>query len=281
MSVNWYPGHMAKAKKQLAEMLRLVDMVVEIRDARIPRSSANPDLTHLGKNKKHIIVLSKKDYADPGATDAWIQHFEGMEIPCVAVNLLDAKDVNALRKHLNAMAQAIHEYIRRRKHIYKTVRAMVLGIPNVGKSTLINALVRKAKAKTADTPGVTRVVQWIAAGTYFELMDTPGLLWPRLDQEETAGHLAYTGAIRDELLDREEMASGLIAELLNMYPEALSEQYGIHIGNPDPFQVLESICIARGCLKEGGAPDTLRGAILLLDDFRGGKLGQITLEKVQ
>lgn len=281
MSINWYPGHMAKAKKNLSESLRLVNMVVEVRDARIPRSSTNPDLTGMSQNKRHIIVLSKKDYADPGATAAWIRHFEGMEIPCVAADLTDAKDVNALRKRLTQTADAIHEDVYRRKHIYKTVRAMVVGVPNVGKSTLINALVKKSKAKTADTPGVTRAVQWIAAGPYFELMDTPGLLWPRLDQEEIARHLAYTGAIRDELLDQEDMARGLIAELLGLYPGAFTERYGIAIDDPDPARVLASICVARGCLKEGGVPDTLRGAILTLDDFRGGKLGQITLEQLR
>ena len=176
MSINWYPGHMAKAKKQLSEMLRLVNLVVEIRDARIPNSSTNPDLSHLGQNKQHIVILSKKDYADPCVTDDWIEHFDKQGIPCMAVNLTDTRDMNALRKRLTQMAQKIHEDIHRRKRIYKTVRAMVLGVPNVGKSTLINAMVKKSKAKTADKPGVTRAVQWIAAGPYFELMDTPGLL---------------------------------------------------------------------------------------------------------
>lgn len=279
MSINWYPGHMAKAKKQLSEMLRLVNLVVEIRDARIPNSSTNPDLSHLGQNKQHIVILSKKDYADPCVTDDWIKHFDKQGIPCMAVNLTDTRDMNALRKRLTQMAQKIHEDIHRRKRIYKTVRAMVLGVPNVGKSTLINAMVKKSKAKTADKPGVTRAVQWIAAGPYFELMDTPGLLWPRLDQERIARHLAYTGAIKDELFDREEMARGLIRELNELYPEALVSRYGIE-KEDDPLKALEAVCLNRGAIKEGGLPDTLRGAIMVLDDFRGGRLGQITLEKV-
>ena len=178
----------------------------------------------------------------------------------MAVNLTDTKDVNALRKRLTKMAQDIHEDIHRRKRIFKTVRAMVLGVPNVGKSTLINAMVKRSKAKTADKPGVTRAVQWIAAGPYFELMDTPGLLWPRLDQEMVADHLGYTGAIKDELLDQEEMARGLIGELNEMYPEALTARYGIGMGENDPVKVLEAICLNRGAIREGGLPDTLRGS---------------------
>jgi len=278
MSINWYPGHMAKAKKQLSEMLRLVNLVVEIRDARIPLSSTNPDLTHLSQNKRHIIILSKKDYADPAVTDAWIDHFDKEGLPCMAVNLTDTRDMNALRKRLTKIAQDVHEDIHRRKRIFKTVRAMVLGVPNVGKSTLINAMVKKSKAKTADKPGVTRSVQWIAAGPYFELMDTPGLLWPRLSQERVARHLAYTGAIKDELFDQEEMARELIGELNELYPKALSSRYGI-VGEDDPGKALEAVCLARGAIKEGGVADTLRGAIMVLDDFRGGRLGQITLEK--
>lgn len=278
MSINWYPGHMAKARKQLEEMLRLVNVVVEIRDARIPISSTNPDLAPLGLHKKNIIVLSKKDYADPGVTDAWVRYFEGQGTSGMAVNLTDGRDINALRRLLRDAAQEIHEDIYRRKRIYKTVRAMVLGVPNVGKSTLINAMVKKSKAKTADKPGVTRAVQWIAAGPYFELMDTPGLLWPKLDQDECARHLAYTGAIKDELLDLEEMARGLIAELMARYPLSLPGRYGIGMEEADPGKVLASICLARGCIREGGEPDTLRGAIMVLDDFRGGRLGQISLE---
>ncbi|HEX2953231.1 MAG TPA: ribosome biogenesis GTPase YlqF [Bacillota bacterium] len=270
MEIQWYPGHMAKAKRQLSEMLPLFDVVVEVCDARIPISSRNPDLDRLLTRKPRVVVLNKSDLANPNITEEWLKYIRGQGYAAVAVNSRTGQGMADLRATLRSVRPK-NEKIRRTAR-----RVGVVGIPNSGKSTILNQLVGRSAAQAGDRPGVTRGKQWVRVGEW-EILDTPGLLWPKFEDKHAALLLAFTGAIRHELFNEEELALELIAFLKEKCPGCLAQAYSIEEAL-DHVEVLQEIAKKRGCLKKGGVVDELRGAKLLWGDFRSGRLGRITLE---
>lgn len=285
MQIQWYPGHMAKAKRLLADQLRRVDAVIELCDARLPHSSRNPDLNELTRGKRHLLVLNKADLADEAATKGWLAHFQREGLSAFAYNAARGNAKDAVRRIETLTADLVARQAAR--GVRKTVRAMVVGVPNVGKSTFINRLNGTPVAITGDRPGVTRANRWVKVLPYMELQDTPGMLWPRLDDEEAARRLAYLGTIRDDILDGEALAAGLLALLWAIRPQAVRERYkisGPEAATPEGealplgYGLLFATCRGRGFLMAGGVPDTERGAAVVLDEFRAGRLGRITLE---
>lgn len=275
MDINWYPGHMARAKRLLSEQLSRVDVVIELCDARLPFSSRNPDLIRMTQKKQHILLLSKADLADPRLTEQWLSYFRAQHLPCAAL------DMNRQAKTaLSMIDKAAREAVDRaaQRGIRKTVRAMIVGVPNVGKSTLINRLHGGAIAKVGDMPGVTRANQWVKVSPYLELMDTPGLLWPRLDDPLAARRLAYIAAIRDEVVDTAALSIQLLTDLIGIAPRAVEERFKIRDLSLRGADLLDAVCKGRGFLMKGGVYDTERACKVTLDEFRGGKLGRITLE---
>lgn len=278
MSINWYPGHMKKTESLLKEQLQLIDVVLELLDARVPRSSSNPKIHTLLQHKKRIIVLNKADLADESVTDAWVRYFTEQGMQVIKTNSIMS---GAGRQILEAVKIAFSEktaQLKNRGRKPRPARVMVVGIPNVGKSTLINQLVGKGSAKTGDKPGVTRGKQWIRVHSQVELLDTPGILWPKFEDPLTGIHLAQTGAIRDDIIDQQELAHDLIQELLQFYPEFLSQRYGGDV-TAGPLAYMDWIAKVRGCIMRGGEPDYLRVAAMILDEFRGGTIGRISLER--
>lgn len=275
MSISWYPGHMAKAKRQLQDQLARADVVIEVCDARIPSSSRNPDLDQLIQHKQRILLLNKSDLADSALTKAWSEHFKAQDIPVLALNTL--RSANKVVPMIDQAARQKVENAQKRG-IKKTVRAMVVGVPNVGKSTLINLIKGKATIKTADRPGVTRSTQWFRVTPYLELMDSPGLLWPKLGDPLVARRLAYIGSIRDQVHDILRLCLSLLDELMQTHPDMLLARYKLTDASLRGDALLEAICLARGFLLRGGELDIERGIAAVLDEFRGGKIGRITLE---
>lgn len=277
--INWYPGHMAKSRRLLAEQLRAVDAVIELCDARAPQATRNPDLARLTRGKARILVLNKADLADDRETARWLERFrrEGLTALRFNANGGRAKDILG---HIEAASKpALERYAAR--GVRKTIRFMVIGIPNVGKSTFINRLHGSAIAKAGDRPGVTRANQWVKIGPFLEILDTPGMLPPRLDDQDAARLLAYLGSIRDEIMDTEALAGGLMALLWQLNPQALAARYKLPEDcDAAPHALLEAACKGRGWLLSGGRYDTDRAAALVLDEFRGGKIGKITLEGI-
>lgn len=278
MQFQWYPGHMTKAKRQMQEDIKLVDLVIELVDARIPMSSRNPDIDELGKNKARLILLNKADLADDRQLEAWMNFFK--EKGYFAVRL-DARSKAGMKNVQNVIMDACAEKIERdRKRGIKNrpVRAMVVGIPNVGKSTFINSFAGKACAKTGNKPGVTKGKQWIRLNKGVELLDTPGILWPKFEDQSVGLKLALIGSIKDEILNIDEMSLELIRFLQERYKELLTARYeGIDV-DAKPIEILEQIAELRGCIKKGGDIDYTKTANLLLDEFRSGMIGRITLE---
>lgn len=277
-TINWYPGHMAKAKRMLADNVKLVDMIIEIVDARAPLACRNPDFEDLFKNKIRIIVLNKSDLSSKTQNKAWIGYFKSKGI--MAVELVSTN--SGMRKNTVALieragAETINRF--REKGINKTLRAMVVGIPNVGKSTFINRIAGTSKAQVGDKPGVTRSKQWVKITDFLELMDTPGMLWGKFDNEILAKHLAYVGSIRDDILDVEELASLLLADLMRICPEQLMLRYRkISQAMSEPEELLTGVCKSRGFILSGGLYDTERAARIVLDEYRAGKIAKIALE---
>lgn len=278
MNYQWYPGHMTKAKRQMSEDIKLIDLIIEIIDARIPLSSRNPDIDELGKNKSRVVLLNKSDLADPSVNKSWIKYFEEKGIHCLEINSKGGNGIKNIQAVVNEACKEKIERDRKRGILNRPVRAMVVGIPNVGKSTFINAFAKKACAKTGNKPGVTKGKQWIKLNKSLELLDTPGILWPKFEDNETGMKLAFIGSINDEILITEELACDFIDYMSNIKPSTISEKYGIEIGEKSSFDILKDIAIKRGCLQKAGEPDVQKAAGILMNDFRAGNLGRITLE---
>lgn len=277
MNVQWYPGHMTKAKRQMQEDLKLIDLIIELVDARVPLSSRNPDIDQLGQNKSRLILLNKADLADERQNEAWKEYFQSKGFHVVKV---DSRNGAGMKTIQNVIQEACKEKIerdRRRGIKNRPIRAMVAGIPNVGKSTFINTFAGKACAKTGNRPGVTKGKQWIRLNKNVELLDTPGILWPKFEDQTVGLRLAFIGSIKDEILQTEELASELVKFLNQSYPGVLEEKYTIE-SSEDNYEVLRRIAESRHCLVRGSELDVEKAAAILLDDFRNGRLGRLTLE---
>lgn len=279
MNIQWYPGHMTKTRRMMEETISLVDIVIELVDARIPYSSKNPDLDHLARNKHRIILLNKADLADDRATAIWTAYFTEKGFRVIQMNALKGTGMDAVTEAARALMKEKIERLKARGRINVPIRSMIVGIPNVGKSTFINKYVGKASTKTGDKPGVTRGKQWIKLKKDFELLDTPGILWPKFEDQQVGLKLAYTGAINDDILDTETMAIHFIEHMMGRNGDCIRKRYEIEFEQTDePYTVLRQIAKARGFKLKGDEPDAARAATILLDEFRGGKLGRITLE---
>ncbi|MCI2059016.1 MAG: ribosome biogenesis GTPase YlqF [Oscillibacter sp.] len=280
MNIQWYPGHMTKTRRMITEQLRNVDAVCEILDARIPISSRNPDVDTLTAGKPRLVVLNRVDQADPEVTGRWAAWFRARGFEVLESN---AKGGGSAQKFTAAVQRLLADKLRayaEKGQPGRIVRVMVLGIPNVGKSTLINQAAGRRAARAEDRPGVTRAKQWVPVGPQLELLDTPGILWPKFDDQSVGVNLAYTGAVRDDVIDVEELAVHLMEFLKTYYPQALKDRYHIDPQEADSgYALLEAAGRRRGFLISGGEVDTERMAKILLDEFRGGKLGRFTLER--
>ncbi|MCI9354582.1 MAG: ribosome biogenesis GTPase YlqF [Firmicutes bacterium] len=279
MNIQWYPGHMTKTKRMMVENISLVDIIIELVDARIPYSSKNPDIDDLAKNKYRIILLNKCDLAEQKATALWEQYYKQKGFEVIQVNSIKGTGMVEVTNAARALMKDKIERQKARGRLFIPIRSMIVGIPNVGKSTFINKYVGKTTAKTGDKPGVTRGKQWIKLKKDFELLDTPGILWPKFDDKEVGLKLAFTGAVNDDILDLTTLATELINHLLLRHSELLQNRYQITFDTiEEPHIILEKIAIARGFKQKGGEPDIDRASKILLDEYRGGKLGNITLE---
>ena len=277
MNIVWYPGHMVKTKRAMIESLKMIDVVIELIDARIPMSSRNPELDALINNKPKVVLLNKCDLADNAITKRWINYYREKGVNSLDIDCVTGKNLNKIYGVVREAAKEKFDRKIAKGIIGRPVRAMVAGIPNVGKSSFINRIASKPAAKTGDKPGVTRTKQWIYVNTDFELLDTPGILWPKFDDETVALHLAYTRAIKDDILDVEELATKFVEEIIILKPDALVKRYNVEI-KPDIIDTITEIGKKRGCIISGGLIDTLRASNIIFDDYRNGKLGKITLE---
>ena len=278
MHFQWYPGHMTKARRMMQENIKLIDLIIELVDARVPLSSRNPDIDELGKGKARLILLNKADLAEDRLNDEWVAYFKEKGYSAVKVNSRKGGGIKSIQSVIQEACREKTERDRKRGILNRPVRAMVVGIPNVGKSTFINALAGKACAKTGNKPGVTKGKQWIRLNKSVELLDTPGILWPKFEDQEVGLKLAFIGSIKDEILQTEELAAELVKFFKESYPGVLEEKYSIPEVQ-DTYECLANIAESRHCLVRGSELDTEKAASILLDDFRGGKLGRITLEK--
>lgn len=278
MAINWFPGHMVKTKREIKENLKLVDAVIEIRDARIPRASANPDIDTLCKDKPRVIILNKSDLTDASTTRRWIEDLSDENTKVIPLNSLKGEGIRGIKPALDILLKEKHDRLRAKGLVKITTRVMVVGIPNVGKSTFINKMAKNNIAKTGDRPGVTKSKQWIKTSIGIELMDTPGVLWPKFEDEQVALNLAFTGAIKDEIMDIEELALKLVERLQEFYPGNLKTRYKVEGLGETPLDTMDIIARKRGCIVSGGEINYNRIAVILLDEFRGGKIGNITLE---
>lgn len=280
MAINWFPGHMAKTRRQIKEDLKLVDLVIEIRDARIIKSSANPDIDDICKDKPRLILLNKSDLAEEYITKEWIKRLSNDSVRLTSINSLNGKGINSIKPIINDLLKDKHDKLRKKGLVNITTRAMVVGIPNVGKSSFINRMGKNNRAKVGDRPGVTRSKQWIKTKIDIELLDTPGVLWPKFKDERVGLNLAFTGAIKDEIMDIETLAFKLINKLQKQYPNRLMERYKLDSLSEDTLENMDNIARKRGAILLKGAIDYTRVAVLILDEFRGGKLGPISLERL-
>lgn len=277
MLIQWYPGHMAKARRMLQENLKLIDVVVELLDARAPAATRNPDFDALFQGKARVVLLNKSDLADPAASRDWVAHFRAQGMLAGAI----VSTGNAGKKQAVALieqAAAPRVQKMREKGVNKVVRAMVVGIPNVGKSTFINRIAGQTRAQVGDRPGVTKGKQWVRITQHLELMDTPGLLWPKLEVQRYARHLAYLGSIKDDVMEVDTLAASLLAELLQRCPDAVSARYAEVAPTLEMAALLPAVCRSRGFLLPGHEPDIERAARIVLDEYRAGRIARVTLE---
>lgn len=316
MNYQWYPGHMTKAVRMMQENIKLIDLIIELVDARIPSSSRNPDINELGKNKFRIVLLNKSDLADPAQNKQWVRYFQEQGAHVLEINSKSGSGVKAVGGLVQEVCREKTERDRKRGIVNRPVRAMVVGIPNVGKSTFINSFAGKACTKTGNKPGVTKGKQWIRLNKNLELLDTPGILWPKFEDAEVGMHLAFIGSMNDEIMIPEELACDLIRAIDRYYPRALAERYGLaerccpgeqtaaseagslteqassesvpteqpaleerSLTEQEAAEILRQIAVNRKCFAKGDNPDLTRAAGLLIDDFRSGRLGRMTLER--
>ena len=277
MNLQWYPGHMTKAKRQMQEDLKLIDLIIELVDARIPLSSRNPDIDELGKNKARLILLNKSDLADERYNEQWSAYFQKKGFYVVKVNAKSGAGLKSIQGVIQEACKAKIERDRRRGIKNRPIRAMVVGIPNVGKSTFINSYAGKACAKTGNNPGVTKGKQWIRLNKTLELLDTPGILWPKFEDQEVGKRLAFIGSIKDEILNLEELSLELLDYIRTNYPGLLNTRYGIE-EEGTPVSLLEAVADKRKCLIRGQEIDYAKAAGIVMEEFRNGKIGRITLE---
>ena len=277
MNLQWYPGHMTKAKRQMQEDLKLIDLIIELVDARIPLSSRNPDIDELGKNKARLILLNKSDLADERYNEQWSAYFQKKGFYVVKVNAKSGAGLKSIQGVIQEACKAKIERDRRRGIKNRPIRAMVVGIPNVGKSTFINSYAGKACAKTGNKPGVTKGKQWIRLNKTLELLDTPGILWPKFEDQEVGKRLAFIGSIKDEILNLEELSLELLDYIRTNYPGLLNTRYGIE-EEGTPVSLLEAVADKRKCLIRGQDIDYAKAAGIVMEEFRNGKIGRITLE---
>ena len=280
MNYQWYPGHMTKAKRMMQENIGLIDLVIELVDARSPYSSRNPDIDELGKNKSRLVLLNKSDLADAEANRVWTKYFKDMGFHVLEVNSKSGQGLKSIHSIVKEACREKIERDRKRGIINRPIRAIVVGIPNVGKSTFINSFAGKACTKTGNKPGVTKGKQWIRMNRGLELLDTPGILWPKFESNEVGRNLALIGSMNDEILQMTELAADLIAFLLKRYREQLAERYQIDYSDDmlTPLSVLTHICEIRKCYKKGQEADYEKASSILMEDFRSGRIGRITLE---
>lgn len=275
--INWYPGHMAKTKRLLMDQIRRIDLIIELCDARLPQSSRNPELTEMIQKKKHLLFLNKSDLADPEMNSNWIRYFR---IAGIDAHLMDAVRIRS-KETIGLIDRTTREIVAKalEKGVRKTVRAMIVGIPNVGKSTLINRLYGRSVTRIGDRPGVTKSNQWVKISPYLELLDTPGLLWPKLDDQISARRLCYIGSIKDDVVDQAELTIHLLDDLCELVPDRVMERFHICDTSLRGLKLMEAVCDGRGWLLKGAQYDYDRCSSIVLDEFRAGKLGRITLER--
>jgi ribosome biogenesis GTPase A len=280
MKLQWYPGHMTKARRDMTENVRKVDLVMEVLDARIPRSSRNPDIDEIAGNKYRLILLNKSDLAEKAVTDAWIRYFEAQGLCAVSLDGRTKTALKYIEKSISAVCADLIEKRRKKGVLKPQVRVLVAGIPNTGKSTVINSLAGKNSLKTGNKPGVTKASQWLQAGGSLSLLDTPGILWPKFDDEETGTHIAFIGSLGEGIADPVLLSRELLGESLLRHRDLLNERYGTAFsGDEDPREALVRIASLRKIVKAGGEPDEERTAALFLNEFRSGKIGRISLER--
>lgn len=280
-SIQWFPGHMAKTKRQIKEVLPIIDAVAELQDARIPLSSHNPDLKDIIGNKPHIILLNKCDMADSKITKEWIDFYKQKGITAIAVDCKSGKGISLFKDTVKTVLADKLESYKEKGMVGKPLRVMIVGIPNVGKSSFINKIAGKTRAKAENRPGVTRGNQWFTIDKQLELLDTPGVLWPKFEDQTVGEHLAFTGAVKDKILDTELLAMRLLEILSANYPELLTARYGELDFSLDSYDLLSLIGKKRGMVIRGGETDTERAANMLLEEYRNQKIGNISLERVK
>lgn len=278
MTINWYPGHMKKTKELIQDNLKLIDVVVELLDARIPVSSKNPQLDSMIGGKERIVVFNKFDLADPEILESWVKYYKNHGIRAITINCLTGEGVNRLVHEIKVSAQPLIEKLKAKGMKERNIRVMIVGIPNVGKSSLINKLAGKKTAQIGNKPGVTKGKQWIRIRKGLELFDTPGILWPKIEDQTVGQNLAYVGSIRDEIMDLEELALSLVAFMMKNYPEMLKTRYQVDWNDEMPIEVMNRIAENRGCLLKGNQYDYHKVSRMVLDEFRRGKIGKISLE---
>lgn len=292
MNINWYPGHMAKTRRQIEEDLKLIDVVIELLDARIPMSSRNPNINEIIKNKKRIIALNKSDLADEKETQKWVEYFKSKGQTAIITDSKSGRGIDNVIKAIEEMMKEERKESADKGRVGKSIRVMILGIPNVGKSSFINRVAKKNSLQVGNKPGVTKKKQWIRVANNIELLDTPGVLWPKFESQEVGLNLAYTGTIKDDILEKVEIAFSLLNFLLENDREAISNRYGISLDelqnildqeyeeNENIYEIMQIIARKRGAIVSGGNVDDEKIANILLEDYRSGKLGRISIEKL-